>query len=249
MRLSESSSTSRSGPSESTSEVTTGCLAWKADGTVQAVRTTGLTMAASSALLAASVSAAPCASAASTTTQRQPCPVTTAEAAASAAAAVSAAKVIGSLRRVAAAEPDHGRLRQGPGPDPRILRPAAAQLPRLLLRHLSRPGLRDADPVEGPPFRAGQQRGPEAGLVANLEQDSAFERSERVWWAWLARHDSAHRLGKTEKGVKNDTCEDRLIAAYLADGTLPARAKGMPRDATCQPVPEPTPAALASPAA
>ncbi len=38
--------------------------------------------------------------------------------------------------------------------------------------------------------------------VANLNQDIAFERNIKIWFAWLAKYDSVYHLGKTEKAVE-----------------------------------------------
>ncbi|WP_243716604.1 alpha/beta hydrolase [Actinomadura sp. KC345] len=35
-----------------------------------------------------------------------------------------------------------------------------------------------------------------------LEQDKAFERNIRLWFAWIAEHDSVYRLGTSEKAVR-----------------------------------------------
>ncbi|MFD0691318.1 alpha/beta hydrolase [Actinomadura fibrosa] len=37
---------------------------------------------------------------------------------------------------------------------------------------------------------------------AQLEQDKAFERNMKSWWAWIAKYDSLYHLGKTEKAVE-----------------------------------------------
>lgn len=46
--------------------------------------------------------------------------------------------------------------------------------------------------------------------------------------------------------LNGDTCLDNQIAAYLADGTLPARVHGNRADAVCAPLPQPVPDATAS---
>ncbi len=38
--------------------------------------------------------------------------------------------------------------------------------------------------------------------TANLNQDVAFERNVKIWFAWLAKYDSVYHLGKTEKAVE-----------------------------------------------
>ncbi len=38
---------------------------------------------------------------------------------------------------------------------------------------------------------------------ANLDQDPAFERNTKIWFAWVAKYDSVYHLGKTEKAVEN----------------------------------------------
>jgi len=38
---------------------------------------------------------------------------------------------------------------------------------------------------------------------ANLNQDSAFDKNLQVWFGWLAEHDDAYHLGKTEAAVRN----------------------------------------------
>ena len=38
---------------------------------------------------------------------------------------------------------------------------------------------------------------------ANLDQDPAFERNTKIWFAWVAKYDSIYHLGKTEKAVEN----------------------------------------------
>jgi pimeloyl-ACP methyl ester carboxylesterase len=37
---------------------------------------------------------------------------------------------------------------------------------------------------------------------ANLDQDIAFERNIKIWFAWLAKYDSVYHLGKTQKAVE-----------------------------------------------
>jgi pimeloyl-ACP methyl ester carboxylesterase len=37
---------------------------------------------------------------------------------------------------------------------------------------------------------------------ANLDQDVAFERNEKLWWAWIASYDATYHLGSTEKAVE-----------------------------------------------
>jgi pimeloyl-ACP methyl ester carboxylesterase len=50
--------------------------------------------------------------------------------------------------------------------------------------------------------------------------------------------------GSTHAGSLNGvTCTDSLIAAYLADGSLPARVAGRVSDVKCDPVPQPDPTA------
>ena len=69
---------------------------------------------------------------------------------------------------------------------------AEAQLLRLLLRHLPRPGLRDAVPLARAPDGARQQRRPAraSGTRRNLDQDTAFELVMGAWFGWLAKYDS-----------------------------------------------------------
>jgi pimeloyl-ACP methyl ester carboxylesterase len=38
--------------------------------------------------------------------------------------------------------------------------------------------------------------------VANLNQDVAFERNVKIWFAWVAKYDSVYHLGKTEKAIE-----------------------------------------------
>jgi pimeloyl-ACP methyl ester carboxylesterase len=38
---------------------------------------------------------------------------------------------------------------------------------------------------------------------ANLDQDIAFNRNIKIWFGWLAQHDSVYHLGKTEKAVES----------------------------------------------
>jgi pimeloyl-ACP methyl ester carboxylesterase len=38
--------------------------------------------------------------------------------------------------------------------------------------------------------------------VANLNQDVAFERNIKIWFAWVAKYDSVYHLGKTETAVE-----------------------------------------------
>jgi pimeloyl-ACP methyl ester carboxylesterase len=58
---------------------------------------------------------------------------------------------------------------------------------------------------------------------ANLAQDYAFERNERVWWAWLARYDSVYHLGKTEKDVRDRWYAERAeLAERPAGGVVGA---------------------------
>lgn len=37
---------------------------------------------------------------------------------------------------------------------------------------------------------------------SNLDQDIAFERNMKIWWAWLAQYDSVYHLGTTERAVE-----------------------------------------------
>jgi pimeloyl-ACP methyl ester carboxylesterase len=37
---------------------------------------------------------------------------------------------------------------------------------------------------------------------ANLDQDIAFERNMKIWWAWVAQYDSVYHLGTTERAVE-----------------------------------------------
>ena len=77
------------------------------------------------------------------------------------------------------------------------LRRRADQLLRLLLRHLPRPGLRDAVPDAGAPHGVRRQRRPArtSGTSANLDQDVAFERNINIWFGWLAKYDNVYHLG------------------------------------------------------
>ena len=38
---------------------------------------------------------------------------------------------------------------------------------------------------------------------ANLDQDVAFEKNMKIWWAWLAQYDSVYHLGATEAAVES----------------------------------------------
>ena len=38
--------------------------------------------------------------------------------------------------------------------------------------------------------------------AANLDQDVAFERNMKIWFAWLAKYDAVYHLGKTERAVE-----------------------------------------------
>ena len=79
------------------------------------------------------------------------------------------------------------------------LAPEADQLLRLLVRHLPRPGLRDAVPEPGAPHGARRQRRPaqRSGTRPTSTRTSRFERNIKIWFGWLAKYDSVYHLGKT----------------------------------------------------
>ncbi|WP_245623065.1 alpha/beta hydrolase [Spirillospora albida] len=47
---------------------------------------------------------------------------------------------------------------------------------------------------------------------AQLEQDKAFERNMKSWWAWIAKYDSVYRLGTTRKAVEAKYYQVRAAA-------------------------------------
>ena len=101
-----------------------------------------------------------------------------------------------------AAEHEHGRQRQGHGQHPARARPEPDQLLRFLLRHLPRPGLRDAVPE--PPAACGlrQQRRPHPGFDnADLDQDIGFDRNITLFFGWIAKYDTVYHLGTTAAQV------------------------------------------------
>jgi len=53
--------------------------------------------------------------------------------------------------------------------------------------------------------------------AANLDQDLAFERNMKIWFAWLAKYDAVYHLGKTAQQV-----EDRFYSERYALAQKPA---------------------------
>ena len=80
----------------------------------------------------------------------------------------------------------------------------ADQLLRLLVRHLSRPGLRHAAPRPGAPRGAGRQRRPAQGLVAGqpATRTSPSTRNIKICFDWLAKYDSVYHLGNDRRAVE-----------------------------------------------
>ena len=56
---------------------------------------------------------------------------------------------------------------------------------------------------------------------ANLDQDVAFERNMKIWWAWVAQYDSVYHLGATEAAVeKNWYAEKTKLGKTPAGGVV-----------------------------
>jgi pimeloyl-ACP methyl ester carboxylesterase len=57
--------------------------------------------------------------------------------------------------------------------------------------------------------------------AANLGQDVAFERVMNIWFGWVAKHDSAYHLGKTQKAVHDLWyAQQAALAKQPAGGTI-----------------------------
>ncbi|NYH51575.1 pimeloyl-ACP methyl ester carboxylesterase [Nocardiopsis arvandica] len=70
--------------------------------------------------------------------------------------------------------------------------------------------------------------------------EGAFALRERLPGAVLVTEEGGHTHGVSLTG---NTCVDEVVAAYLRDGELPARAEGTGPDVTCEARPEPRPVA------
>ncbi len=56
---------------------------------------------------------------------------------------------------------------------------------------------------------------------ANLDQDIAFDRNIKIWWAWVAKYDSVYHLGATEAAVeKNWYAEQARLGKAPAGGVV-----------------------------
>lgn len=57
--------------------------------------------------------------------------------------------------------------------------------------------------------------------TANLNQDVAFNRNIKIWFAWLAKYDKIYHLGSTEKAVeKLFYREETRLRAHPAGGVI-----------------------------